>query len=111
LKPGKTYAVTFYVATTTVTQTLENLSSVRAKSAEISIHPYKQGGSVKASIDLTDKEGLWVKKTITFTPDINYAYFVFSGLAPEGAGYSYTHLFVDRNAIKELTTTPQMTVL
>jgi hypothetical protein len=104
LKPGKTYAATIYVATTITNKVLNaNTKPAYAKSAEIKLYPYVNSGPVNVNVDLTGKEAVWVKKTITFKPTKNNAKFWFSGLSQQGNVYSYIHLFVDPNSIKELT--------
>lgn len=104
LKVGKTYAATIYVASTITNRVLgANTKPVYAKSAEVKIYPYANGGEVNVSVDLTAKEAVWVKKTITFTPTKSTAKFWFSGLTKTGDVYSYIHLYVDPTSIKELT--------
>ncbi|MCE6990527.1 hypothetical protein [Dyadobacter sp. CY323] len=102
LKPGKTYSATIYVATTITNRVLNaNTKPVYAKSAEIKLYPYTNSGVVNVNVDLTGKEAVWVKKTITFTPTKSDAKFWFSGLTKQGDVYSYIHLFVDPNSVKE----------
>ncbi|MCE7062413.1 hypothetical protein [Dyadobacter sp. CY343] len=111
LKPGTTYTVTFYVASTTVTGLGSNqATSICAKYAEIKMLNVDNGSSTNA-IYFYGKEATWLKKTITFKAKANSAKFVFSGLTQLGNRYSYIHLFVDRNSLKEMHVTPQMTVL
>ncbi len=101
LKAGKTYTITFYVATTTVAGLASNgETSVPASSAEIKMLNVS-GGSMTTKINFAGLQGTWVKKTITFTAQADNAKFVFSGLTPLGNVYSYIHLFVDRNSIVE----------
>jgi hypothetical protein len=83
-----------------------NTKNVYAKSAEIKLLQ-SNSGTVNVNVDLTGKEAVWVKKTVTFTPQTDHAKFSFSGLAQPGNVYSYIHLFVDVNAVKEaLQVTP-----
>ncbi len=58
-------------------------------------------GTANFTVDLTGKEAVWVKKTVLFTPQKSSAKFSFSGLTQPGNVYSYIHLFVDPNSIKE----------
>ncbi|MEO6286610.1 MAG: hypothetical protein ABIN80_24690 [Dyadobacter sp.] len=107
LIPGKAYTATFYVASTITNRILSvNTKNVYAKSAEIKLLQ-SNSGTVNVNVDLTGKEAVWVKKTVTFTPQTDHAKFSFSGLAQPGNVYSYIHLFVDVNAVKEaLQVTP-----
>ncbi|KAA0990860.1 hypothetical protein [Dyadobacter aurulentus] len=110
LKPGKTYVVTFYVASTIVNGLGSNGErSVYATSAEIKILNVN-GGSNTTNIGFYGQEATWVKKTITFKANADQAKFSFSGLTPLGNVYSYIHLFVDRNSIRELNAFQPMVV-
>jgi hypothetical protein len=111
LTPGKTYAVTFYVATTRLKDQYGGYqwTPAYAKTAEVKILGVNNG-MLTTNIDLTGKEAQWIKKTITFKAKYDYASFQLSALTPQEKTYSYINIFVAPNAIKELTTAPQMTV-
>jgi hypothetical protein len=108
LIPGKTYTATFYVASTITNRILgASTKNVYAKSAEVKLYPYANASMINISVNLTGKEAVWVKKTITFTPTKDKAQFSVSGLTQAGDSYSYVHLFVDVNSVKEaLQVTP-----
>jgi hypothetical protein len=111
LKPGATYTITFYVASTTVTGLGSNgATSICAKNAEIKMLNV-DNGSTKTNIGFYGQEATWIKKTITFKAKGDNATFVFTGLTQLGNRYSYIHLFVDRNSLKEMHSFQPMTVL
>jgi hypothetical protein len=101
LIPGKTYSLTFYVASTYYDDVYVSMDPAYAKSAEIRV---TSSGSptISTYIDLTGKEAQWVKKTVTFKATDTNAIFSFSGLTPGQDKFSYIHLFVNPNAITEL---------
>jgi hypothetical protein len=101
LKVGKTYTLTFYLATTTVSDMGVGSESACAKMAEVKIYNM-DGTHTSTHYPFNGKEGEWLKKTITFKAKADKAKFYFSGLAPLGDKYSYIHMFVDNNSIKEL---------
>jgi hypothetical protein len=111
LKPGKTYTVAVYLASTTVTGLGRNgATSTCAKYAEIKMWNV-DNGSASHGVFFYGKEATWIKRTFTFKAKANNAKFVFTGLTQLGNRYSYIHLFVDRNSLIEMNTAPQMTVL
>lgn len=101
LVPGKTYSITMYVAN----------SIPKTPIAGKPIPVYANGVGMTMDFgyfafgelfDLTGSNAVWVKKVIPFYAHHQEAEFRFWVVSSEKNGYSYGHIFVDKNSIKKL---------
>ncbi|WAC11387.1 hypothetical protein [Dyadobacter pollutisoli] len=98
LKKGKEYAITFYVAST-----IRNVPGFVPAYAERAVLQIGYANSVMHYyINMAGKEAQWIANTITFEAHDTEAIFTFSADTAQPGQYSYAHIFVDKDSIKEL---------
>jgi hypothetical protein len=100
LKAGKKYEITFYVASTVCSVKQNAFKPSYAKSIFVAVsnvnNPHLE------SFDMVGKEAEWVKRTITIDAISSEMTISFHALITEKGEYSYAHMFVDKNAIKQV---------
>lgn len=99
LKPGKKYAVTFQVATTSAN--LSGSSTSYAEGAQVTIGT--PSGSWSTQINLIGKKAQWITKTVEFVAENTEAKFSFQAYIPtEVDKFCVAHIYVGKNAVKEI---------
>ncbi|WP_439557204.1 hypothetical protein [Dyadobacter sp.] len=98
LKVGKKYAITFYGASTIPNGPGEKSVYAHQLHAKIDFGTYTYGKEV----DLTANNFNWVKTIWTFEAKSTEATIIFKATPSQDKKYSYAHLFVGNNAIKQL---------
>ncbi|MCE6990526.1 hypothetical protein [Dyadobacter sp. CY323] len=99
LKSGKEYEITMYVASTICSVNQNELTPRYAKTIYVNVKNVKF--PITYNINYEGKEAEWIKKTIIFKAKSAEMTLSFEAFTPDG-GYSYAHMFVDKNAIKQL---------
>ncbi|WAC11388.1 hypothetical protein [Dyadobacter pollutisoli] len=100
LKPGKKYEISFYVASTICSVNQNAFTPLYANTIYVDLSNVKD--PISHGIDVEGKEATWVKKTVIFDAISTEMSISFSAFVPQNGGYSYAHMFVNKNAIKQL---------
>jgi hypothetical protein len=100
LKPGKKYEISFYVASTICSFSQNTYKSSYA--SIIHVHLSNLAFPINYYINVEGKQAEWVKKTMTFDAINTEISISFDASVLEKKGYGYAHMFVDKDAIKQL---------
>ncbi|WP_234602985.1 hypothetical protein [Dyadobacter chenwenxiniae] len=101
LKPGKTYQINFYVASTI--NKIVKQGCIPGYAKDFFIETYLSNGKkLSAHMMPLNAGATWFKQTITFKAAETELTLKFSAFTDSDTTFSYAHIFVDHNSIEEI---------
>lgn len=104
LKPGKMYEITYYVASTICKLKQNNYTPTLPWL--IRLDWIGANGQTNALTVNADTEAVWFPYTITFEAVTNEQILNFTAFTDSDSKFTYAHIFVDQNSIKEVQLAP-----